>query len=373
MRNACKWSQFTTAFGAGPDATSYAPGRVNLMGEHTDYHQGLVLPTPLPQLTTVWLHRRADRVMRVVSSTVGTGVVQYVLGDESRKRHWLDYVQGATWVLAQDGYVVDGCDLTIASTVPPGAGVSSSAALCVSLLRVFRAAFTLPVDDFQIARMAQRIETDFVGAPVGIMDQMVCSLGLPGDALFLDTRTLQFEQIPLPPAVELVVINSGIAHDHANGGYADRRRESFEAAEALGVQWLRDATPALLAKRTLPERLLKRARHVIAENQRVLQAADALRNDDPTRLGRLFNESQASMRDDFQTSTPEIDVLSALGQSDPDVYGARLTGGGFGGSVVMLAKSGSARLAADRIASAYQRAVGRQGTVVVPPAEMDVT
>jgi galactokinase len=369
MANLYRGGRFSSLFGIDADVEADAPGRVNLMGEHTDYHLGFVLPTVLPQRTVVELRVRTDARIRAFSETVPDGMRTYELGSEARRNDWLDYVQGVTATLERSGLSVPGFDILIASTVPTGGGVSSSAALEIALLRALRAAGVLRIGDVESARVAQRAEVEFVGAPVGIMDPMACSLGRPGHALFLDTRSLKFEHVPLPSAAELVVIDSGIAHQHAHGGYPERRRESFTAAEALGVAFLRDATPHLLATASaMPDSLARRARHVVSENARVLDAVTAMWHDDVERLGRLFNASHASMRDDYETSIPEIDALVAIGNADSDVYGARLTGGGFGGAVVMLARSGRAAAVAQRAVAAYQYRTGRQGSVLLPAA-----
>jgi galactokinase len=359
-------ASFACRFGGEPQIAAAAPGRVNLIGEHTDYHQGFVLPMSLPQRTVVTLRRRADYMARVVSTAMIPSSEDYIIGDESPRSAWIDYVQGATWVLERSGRLLTGFDATIESTLPPGGGVSSSAALTVALLRALSAINHLKVGPVEIAHLAHQIETDFVGAPVGIMDQMACSLCRANEALFLDTRSLSFERLAWPANIEVMVIHSGLSHSHAGGDYARRRRESFSAAGLLGVRWLRDATEAKLARTSLPDVMKRRARHVITENQRVLAAVDALRQADARRLGALLNESHASMRDDYEISVPEIDALVALGQADPDVYGARLTGGGFGGCVVMLAAAGQARAAANRIVATYRRNVGRAGAVLVP-------
>jgi len=276
-------------------------------------------------------------------------------------------VQGVTAMLARRGVDLPGFDVSITSDVPLGAGVSSSAALEVSLLRGLRELLQLPVDDLELAKIARSVETDFVGAPIGIMDQVASSLGRDGEALFLDTRTLDVMRVPLPSSIELVVIDSGITHAHAGGEYAIRRRESFEAAHRLGVEYLRDIDVASLPRiAALPPVLARRARHIVTENQRVLEAVDALRGGDAVRLGALFAASHASMRDDYETSTPEIDTLVAIGEQHPDIYGARLTGGGFGGSVVLLAKSGRGASAAGVIRDTYSRSTGREATVLVP-------
>jgi galactokinase len=362
-------ASFTDVFAAAPDVTADAPGRVNLIGEHTDYHGGFVLPTVIPQRTRVEIRRRDDGRVRAFSAGVDDEVREYLIGDEARGRGWLDYVQGVTATLRHDGSAVPGFELRVDSDVPVGAGVSSSAALLVALLRALRTVSSLPLDDVELARAAQRAETEFVGAPVGIMDQMASSLARAGEALFLDTATLEFERLPLPPDAGLVVIDSGITHRHAGGEYTTRRRESFDAAALLGVARLREVgVDALDRLAALPPVLARRARHVITENDRVLRAAAALRAGDVATLGALFNRSHASMRDDYEISTPQIDTLVLLGQQHRAVYGARLTGGGFGGAVVMLAHAPEARAVAAEIGEEYRTQTGLAPTVLVPPA-----
>jgi len=347
--------------------TADAPGRVNLIGEHTDYHEGFVLPTVIPQRTRVELQRRNDDLVRAESLTLGTGCVEYRLGEEEPGRGWLDYVQGVTKAIVKAGLRLKGFDLRVASTVPVGAGVSSSAALEVSLLRGLRRLFDLPLDDVGIARAGQAAETLFVGAPVGIMDQMASSLGRDGEALFLDTRTLATQRIPIPPGLALVVIDSGITHQHAGGAYVTRRRESFEAAARLGVTHLRDLTPDALPRvEALPPLLARRARHVITENQRVLDAVAALQGGDARRLGALLTASHNSMRDDYETSLPDIDALVEIARRQDGVFGARLTGGGFGGAVVAVARAAAAAAIGVEVCAAYARRTGRSGTVLVP-------
>jgi galactokinase len=352
-----------------PDAASTdAPGRVNLIGEHTDYHEGYVLPTVIPQRTRVDMTRRTDRRVQAWSSAIGRDAEEYELGSETSGRGWLDYVQGVTVILARHGVAVPGFDVRIDSSIPLGAGVSSSAALEVSLLRALRILLNLELDDVTLARLAQLAETDFVGAPVGIMDQIAVSLGRDGEALFLDTRSLDVQRIPIPSSLGLIVIHSGITHAHARGEYSTRRRESFEAAEQLGVARLRDVDATMMSRiEALPPPLAKRARHIVSENARVLAAVTALRDGSAERLGALLNQSHTSMRDDYETSTAEIDVLVSLARADRDVYGARLTGGGFGGSIVALARASHAAHAAARIAGEYHRRTSRVPVVLVPP------
>jgi galactokinase len=363
---------FADLFGREPQVRADAPGRVNLIGEHTDYSGGYVLPLAIPQRTRVEIAVRSEPLVRAWSANVQEPEIQeYRLGGEKPGRAWLDYVQGVTDVLRQGGHTLQGFDLRIESDVPLGGGLSSSAALEVSLLRALREAFGLKIDDVRIALAGQKAENDFVGAPVGVMDQMAASLADEKTALFLDTRSLQYEKIPLPAEAELVVIDSGISHSHSAGEYRTRRRECERAAELLGVHQLRDLTPQDLWRLpSLPEPLDRRARHVITENARVRSAVAALRERDLPRLGKLLYASHESLRNDFEVSIPEIDRLVELASEEPDVFGARITGGGFGGSIVAVARKGTGRKAGERIAARYAENGKRKGTVLVPAPDI---
>jgi galactokinase len=363
---------FAELFGREATIRADAPGRVNLIGEHTDYSGGFVLPLAIPQRTRVELARnQISSQVRAWSANLDTAdrkkPEEYRLGEETPGRGWLDYIQGITQVLARQGRKLAGFDLRIESDVPPGSGLSSSAALEVSLLRALREAFSLDLDDVQLALAGQKAENDFVGAPVGVMDQMASSLADASTALFLDTRSLRYQRIPLPAAAELAVIDSGVSHSHSTGEYRVRRRECERAAELLGVPQLRDLDRSDLWRlAALPEPLDRRARHVITENGRVRGAVSAMQEGDLERLGGLINASHESLRDDFEVSVPEVDLLVRLARAEADVYGARMTGGGFGGSVVILTRQGSARGIGDRVAELYGRESGKTGTRLVP-------
>ena len=345
---------FARRFGRPPEVARDAPGRVNLIGEHTDYNGGFVLPTAIPRKTRAETAGNGGRTVRAASADAGEGrVAEYDLGDERRRGAWIDYVQGLTQALGRRGAAISGFDLWIRSDVPPGSGLSSSAALEIAVLRALRALFALPLDDVELARLGQRAENDLVGAPVGIMDQMASSLAEPGVALFLDTRTLAFERIPVPSAADLVVVDSGVRHDHAAGDYRVRRAECEEAARLLGIPQLRDLPPGRRADvEKLPEPYRRRARHVVTENDRVLAAAEALRRGDLERLGGLFDASHDSQRDDFEVSVPAVDRIVDAARREPGVLGARLTGGGFGGSVLVLARAPAGREIGERVAAA---------------------
>jgi galactokinase len=362
---------FESLFGRAPAAHGAAPGRVNLMGDHTDYNHGFVLPAAIPQETTVQLAPRSDGRVRVWSEQFpATGVVEYDLGREQRGSDWADYVRGMTTVLS-DCLAGRGFEAHIASTVPVGSGLSSSASLEIALGRALRSAMQFALSDEDLARAGQRAENEFVGAPVGIMDQMACCFARERSPMFLDTRSLTFESVMLPDAAGVLVVHSGVTHQHAGGGYAARHRECADAAAALGVQALREVSEADLPSvlRSLPEPLGRRVRHVVTENARVRRTVAAFRAGDMTGAGELFRQSHASLRDDFEVSVREVDVLAEIAQHVSGAYGARLTGGGFGGSVVALCARDAVAAAAVVVSAEYHRRTGRDATVVVPPAQ----
>lgn len=364
---------FVSLFRHDPEASAAAPGRVNLIGDHTDYNGGYVLPMILPHGTHVEGAVRPDLSVHVWSGNVDRWEArrEFRLGSEKRGQGWLDYVQGVAVCLRAAGHTIPGMDLRINSELPLGAGLSSSASLLIALFRVMRDLLQVILSDRDIALLAHRAETDFVGAPVGIMDQMVCALGKPSAGFFLDTAKLSFEHVPLPTTAEWVVIHSGVHHSHASGSYHERRTECEAANAALGVHWLRDLeggsqAEALSRINALPFPLNARARHVVMENERVLSGVAMLRQGNMRDFGTLMNTSHASLSDDFAVSVPETDLLVNLAQAEETVYGARLTGGGFGGSVVIAVKAGMGREVAHSVSDKYHRLSGRRGAVLLP-------
>lgn len=344
--------EFHTHFGKKPQYFGKASGRVNLIGEHTDYNDGFVLPTAIPQETRVALAPRSDRLVNLVSQNLPGEKYEYFLGNEKKSGHWVDYVQGLTSFLAETTKI-SGFDLVVHSDIPIGAGLSSSAALEVAILRAFSESFGVNLDEVATSRLCQRVENEFVGAHVGIMDPMAVSVASYGTAVFLDTKSLHFEKISLPvETMELVIINSGVRHRNVGGGYNTRRQECEKACQILNVPSLREVRELSQVER-LPEPLRRRVRHVVKENKRVWDAVTALRNNDMERLGTLFNESHQSMRDDYEVSIPEIDFLVDTAVKMPGVFGARLTGGGFGGSVVILSNQGIGKEIARAVCQKY--------------------
>ncbi len=364
---------FQTQFQQPTQLEVHAAGRVNLIGEHTDYNDGFVLPTAIPQQATLQVskHSNSDQTVRIFSVQMNQKL-EFNLGAETSGHGWLDYPQAITHALKLEGYDIAGFDALISSDVPLGSGLSSSAAFLVVLLRGIRGLFDLQITDLEIAKLAQRAENGpIVGARVGLMDQMACSLANVGEALFIDFKTTQFERVPLPKTAELVIIHSGIthsnAHDDGSRNYKTRRAECEHACELLGIKTLRDLEIVDLPRiNALPSPYSNRARHVVTENTRVLETVAAFKVGDLAKVGQLFGESHASMRDDYDMSEPEIDLLVEIAGANPSIYGARLTGGGFGGSIVALAKLGEGRAAGEKIALEYRQRTGITPKLLTP-------
>ncbi len=349
-----------------------APGRVNLIGEHTDYNGGFVLPVALPLYVNVELTMRGDLVVRGSSEALDAGRWQERTLDDPADRRWTDHILGPGVMLARIGALDRGYDVRITSDIPVGAGLGSSGSLGVALLRALRSANGLDIDDLALARLAQRSENEFVGAQSGIMDQFAASLGRENEALFIDCRSLEFTRIRLPDALELVVIDSGVRHQHATGEYNERRQITHAVARRLGVRDLRSLNLSDLPRvERQGYRSMHYARHVLTENARVLEAVAALSAADVGRLGGLLDASHRSLRDDYEVSTPEIDLLVDLLREQAGIYGARITGGGFGGSVVAAADPGAGHHAAAKAVAEYGQRTGLDARVIMPALEPD--
>jgi galactokinase len=349
-----------------------APGRVNLIGEHTDYNGGFVLPMPIPQRTRVELRRRGDGVARVSTATTDGPPVTWKVGTEHPSGTWVDYVAGVFHAALAAGLPLDGTELSISSEVPLGSGLSSSAALEVAVLRALRAAYGWPADDVKLARLAHQAEVEFVGARVGLMDQLASSCGIEGEALLIDCRDVTLEPVALPASAEIAVISSGIRHSNAAGGYNARREECERAAWLLGVGLLREVESVDDAS-SLPTPLDRRVRHVVSENQRVLDTVEAFAAGDLAAAGALMAASHASLRDDYEVSVPGVDLLVQSAAAREEVYGARMTGGGFGGSIVLLCRAGTAAEAARAVVEECAGHDSLAPEVLVPAARPIVT
>ncbi|MGE5385833.1 MAG: galactokinase [Betaproteobacteria bacterium] len=321
---------FEEVFGSTPEVLADAPGRVNLLGEHTDYNDGYVLPVAIAQRTQVSMRRNQGGMFNLYAINLNQRL--QFSWDIPPKEHFGTYVYGCLMAVREAGFEVPPLDIHVASNVPIGVGLSSSAALEVATLRALRRLFNIPIDDVRLAQLAQHAEIDYAGVHCGIMDQMASSLADTTWALFLDTRSLERRLVPLPAGSAVLVLDSGVARKLANSGYNQRRAECEQAVRRLGVPALRDARD-LEAIARLPDILRRRARHVVTENDRVLRALTCT---DPGEFGQLMNASHASLRDDYEVSVPQLDQLVALLQAHSGVFGARLTGAGFGGACVAL-------------------------------------
>jgi galactokinase len=336
---------FEAVFRYAPDGIWSAPGRVNLIGEHTDYNEGFVLPFAIDRRTFAALALRDDGHVRVSSSGMG-GIGEFRLSDVQRARGsgWAVYPLGVVWGLGQAGADLAGLpgfDVHFVSDVPLGAGLSSSAALESALAVALNEAWRLGLAGPQLVEAAHRAENDFVGAPTGILDQSAALLSQAGAALFIDCRDGSSSAVDLrldEHGLAVLVIDTKVEHAHVSGGYAARRAACEKAVRALGVRALRDVTvPQLIAARGwLDDETYRRARHVVTEDERVLDTVDALRAGAMSAVGGLMSASHRSMRDDFEISTPELDLAVEISLSSGAI-GARMTGGGFGGSVIALA------------------------------------
>ncbi|WP_026370860.1 galactokinase [Kallotenue papyrolyticum] len=373
--------QFCARFDAPPTHLSRAPGRVNLIGEHTDYNDGFVLPAAIDRAAYVLARARPDRRLRLYA-------VQYAAEatlDLDRLRPdvvqgWAAYVAGMADELSRADFAIGGADLLIDGDVPQGAGLSSSAALEVAVGAALLALSGHPPDPVALARAGQQTEHRYIHVRSGIMDQLIAALGRRHHALLIDCRDYRSEPIPLRPDVAIVVCNSKVRRELAHSGYNTRRAECDEAVRLLRerlphIRALRDVDMAHLEANAerLPPPILKRARHVVSENERVLQSAEALKRGDIQRFGALMNEAHRSYRDDFEASTPEIEVLVSTAQGLPGVYGSRLTGGGWGGCTVSLVATDQVEQVCSRIAATYEREVGYAPEIYVCAASDGVT
>lgn len=381
------WEAFRRLTGHPPEGVWSAPGRVNLIGEHLDYNGGCVLPFAIPLRTAAAVGRRRDGWLRAVTLRAGMPELQIPVTalQPGSVTGWGAYVAGVVWAMRRAGYDLGaGVDVVVDSAVPPGSGLSSSAALECALALAFHELssaaavpdLSLPADAtvpaYELARLAQAAENDFVGVPCGPMDQMASMAAVTGGALYFDVGLGRAENVPLDPAaagLTLVVIDSHVRHSLADGAYADRRRSCEESAARLGVDSLRQIAPTGLdgALRTLagaPE-LARRTRHVVTEQARVEHAVELLRRDRLPEIGPLLDQSHLSLRDDFEVSTPDLDAIVGAARR-AGAAGARLTGGGFGGCVVALVPAGAVDAVAQAVAATT--GPGRPAPTTLPVA-----
>ncbi|MEU7378512.1 MULTISPECIES: galactokinase [unclassified Streptomyces] len=355
---------FVELYGAEPEGVWAAPGRVNLIGEHTDYNDGFVMPFALPHVTTAAVARRDDGVLRLHSADVPGGPVELRLDELTPEsdRDWTAYPAGVVWALREAGHEVTGADVHLTSTVPTGAGLSSSAALQVVVALALNDLYALGLKGWRLARLCQRAENVYVGAPTGIMDQTASACCEEGHALFLDTRDLSQRQVSFDLAAEglrLLVVDTRVEHAHSGGEYGRRRAGCEKGAALLGVDALRDiphdGLDAALAELAGEEEVARLVRHVVTENRRAQRVVSLLESGDIRAIGPILTEGHASLRDDFRVSCPELDLVvdTALASG---ALGARMTGGGFGGSAIVLTDSAEVPSLAKAMEEAFTKA-----------------
>ncbi|MBT2414455.1 galactokinase [Streptomyces sp. ISL-12] len=356
--------RFTRLYGSEPEGVWAAPGRVNLIGEHTDYNDGFVMPFALPHTAVAAVSPRTDGVLRLHSADVEGGVVELRVADLAPEsdRKWTAYPSGVVWALREAGHEITGADVHLASTVPAGAGLSSSAALEVVVALALNDLLGLGLRGWQLARLCQRAENVYVGAPVGIMDQTASACCEAGHALFLDTRDLSQRQIPFDLAAEglrLLVVDTQVKHSHSEGEYGKRRAGCEKGAALLGVDALRDIPyeelDAALERLGDEEEVRRLVRHVVTEDERVERVVSLLESGDPRAIGPVLVEGHASLRDDFRISCPELDLVvdTAL---ETGALGARMTGGGFGGSAIVLVEAADVEAVGKAVQAAFAAA-----------------
>ncbi|MFF9069825.1 galactokinase [Streptomyces sp. NPDC014891] len=354
---------FEALYGAAPDGVWAAPGRVNLIGEYTDFNDGFVLPLALPHTAVAAVSRRDDGILRLHSADVDGGIVQLAVDslEPLSGGGWAAYPAGVVWALRAAGHAVTGADVHLASTVPTGAGLSSSAALEVVTALALDELFGLGLSRPELARLAQRAENDFVGVPCGVMDQMASACAEEGHALYLDTRDLSYRQVPFDLAREglrLLVVDTRVKHALGDGAYAERRAGCEAGARALGARALREVGAAHLpeALARLDDVTVRRyVRHVVTDNARVERTIALLDAGDPRAVGAVLTEGHASLRDDLRVSCAELDLVVETANA-AGALGARMTGGGFGGSAVVLVDADRADAVAAAVGKAFAEA-----------------
>jgi len=351
---------FREQFHRSPALLARGPGRVNLIGEHTDYNDGFVMPMAIDRAIWIALHPRQDRTVSVHSLMYDQRERFSLDHLEKGPPGWIEYLKGVAWAMQEAGYTLQGFDGIVAGDVPFGAGLSSSAALEMASARAFAAISGIPWEPANMAMIGQRAENEWVGVQCGIMDQMISAAGQTGHALLIDCRTLETTPVPLPAGISVVILDTATRRGLLDSAYNERRAQCEAAARFFGVPALRDVSMEQFQERAgqLDDLTRRRARHVISENERTLAAVDAMLRSDPAELGRLFVASHASLRDDFEVSSSELDTMVDCALKGAGCYGARMTGAGFGGCAVALVRAETARSFASEVATCYQKTTG---------------
>ncbi len=364
-------AQFQAEFGAEPDFIVRAPGRVNLIGEHTDYNDGFVFPMAIDRATYIALRPRDDKQVVAISLDMKERRA-FALDDLPRptETKWSDYLVGVAWALGERGYRLRGWEGVLSGDVPIGSGLSSSAALELATARAFYEVSGFEWDAAAMALACQAAENEWLGVKCGIMDQMISAAGVADRALLIDCRSLETASAPLPPATVLVILDTNTRRGLVDSAYNERRAQCEAAARHFGVKALRDVPDELFAQRgqELEPLMRARARHVITENERTLRARAAMQAGDARTLGQLMVASHISLRDDFEVSSPALDAIVACANAEKTCYGARMTGAGFGGCAVALAQAAGLERFVRRVGACYRAATGNEPVITVTGA-----
>lgn len=368
---------FNERYDTRPTFLVRAPGRVNLIGEHTDYNDGFVMPMAIDRAVWIALRPRTDRRVLLHSLDMGESTGFDLDNLERRQPNWIEYIKGVAWALQEHGYQLNGWEGVIAGDVPIGAGLSSSAAVEMAAARAFLALSGEAWQPAAMAKIGQLTENKWIGVNSGIMDQMISAAGKEGHALLIDCRSLETEAVPLPADTVVIILDTGTRRGLVDSAYNERRQQCERAATHFGVRALRDVDLATFEARAaeLDETTRRRARHVITENGRVLQARRAMQAGDAAALGRLMNASHDSLRDDFEVSSPALNTMVEIAQAQSGCFGARMTGAGFGGCAVALVASNAADEFVQAVQKSYETATHLTPAIYVcrPVGGADVT
>jgi galactokinase len=360
---------FNSYFNAKPEFIVRAPGRVNLIGEHTDYNDGFVLPMAIDHDIRLALRPRTDSIIRIFSLDLQTESV-FELNFLTQGKGWIEYAKGVAYELQQAGFSLCGFDAVMTGNVPRGAGLSSSAAVELAVARAFAVVSNIQWNATEMAKLAQKAENEWVGVNCGIMDQMASAASREGHALFLDCRSLEIQNIPIPKNVSIVILDTSTRRGLVGSAYNERRSQCEDAARWFGVKALRDVSVQQIIDiqgkhEGLSEEAFRRARHIVTENERVLLALGAMKNNNVHALGDLFNQSHESLQDDFEVTNDALNIMVECARQQKGCYGARMTGAGFGGCAVALVDEGNVEEFKNAIARAYRQRSGLDANVYI--------
>jgi galactokinase len=358
--------EFTRRYGSPPSAIVRAPGRVNLIGEHTDYNDGFVLPMAIDRAMWIALSPRSDRLVAAHSLDFDQ-TLEFDLDQLEKQAGWIEYLKGMAWALQDAGHMLTGFNAVVAGDVPIGAGLSSSAAWELAAARAFSVTSGFAWDAAQMALLGQRAENKWVGVNCGIMDQMISAAGQADHALLIDCRSLETQTVPLPPNTVIIVLDTATRRGLVDSAYNERRSQCEAVAKFFGAKALRDVTlDQLNEKRDQLDRVAyRRALHVISENERTLQAAEVMKRGEASELGQLMELSHMSLRDDFEVSSRELNIMVECAERQAGCYGARMTGAGFGGCAVALVRQDAAEAFSVGVAAEYQAATGLRPNIYI--------